>query len=407
MTAGLQRIAAGTAVLAAFAAALAGARDAAGAPAAAQAAPAPERVVLIGNDYGVSSGPTAPSIFTTTVPYHVVQIFTYHWNSGKGTAATGRIGLKGLGGAKSYGPFRTKGSPGQGGVPNAYWGADVSFDLPPGRYQFTDSQPATWAQNSESGGRGMAWIMATPGQAGPPAVTASQPTGFPQAGDEITLRYTVTDASGTATVHLALYDGGTLDTSDDAEKVAAKGEPREWRVQLPAEGRGPAFFCIWAENPAGDKSAKAPRSVCKFISMVVPIARVSNGCGGEGWETVVQAENYFGNTSTYSEPEGGSYTVSFVAACNLHDAGYGGQTVADAINGGVVDFHGWSRRRVDDKFSTDMQTLCKRQIPPSAKTARRDCLRDGRRYLIVRTVGSQFFDYDPTKAGTQGDGPRQ
>ena len=43
----------------------------------------------------------------------------------------------------------------------------------------------------------------------------------------------------------------------------------------------------------------------------------------------------------YTEPEGGSYTVSFVPACNLHDAGYGGQTVADVINGGIVDTHAW------------------------------------------------------------------
>lgn len=53
-----------------------------------------------------------------------------------------------------------------------------------------------------------------------------------------------------------------------------------------------------------------------------------------------------------------------------------------------------------------MWLLCRKRIPPSAKTAVRKCIRDGRRYAIVRTIGSQFFDYDLMTPGTQGDGPR-
>lgn len=378
------------------------------APATTVAEPAPpQRIVLIGNDYAVGKGPTAPSIFTTTQPWHVVQIATYHWNDAKGTARTGTIRLKGLAGAKSYGPFRTKGSPGQGGVPNAYWTANVSFDLPPGRYQFIDSDPATWAQNTESGGQGMAWIMATPAETGPPKVTAFVPSRVYNAGATASLAYSVTEASGKAEVHIALYDGGALDTSDAIAGVKADGSRQTWTVELGQDVKGPMYFCVWAENAAGDKSANAPRSACKFISVLVPIERVSNGCGGEGWPSVVAAENYFGNTSTYTQPGGQSYTVSFVAACNLHDAGYGGQTVRDAINGGVLDMHAWSRRKVDDKFQSDMWTLCRRAIPEAAAEARRSCIRDGRRYLIVRTLGMNFFDYDVMKAGTQGEGARQ
>ena len=334
--------------------------SAAAAQAAAPAA-APQQVVVIGNGAGVQNGPSAPSTFTTTQPWHVVQIITYHWNDAKGTSSTGTIRLKGLGGAKSYGPFTTAGTPGQGGVPNANWVASVSFDLPPGRYQFVDSSPATWAQNEESGHRGMAWIMATSAEPAVPSVTAYQRSGIVHPGSSITL-------------------GSDL--------------------------KGPLSFCVWAENAAGDKSGNAPRSACKFVSLLVDIARVSNGCGGDGWPSVVAAENYFGNTSTYTEPEGGSYTVSFVPACNLHDAGYGGQTVADVINGGIVDTHAWSRRKVDDKFENDMRAICHRRVPPSAKTALQSCLRDGRRYLIVRTLGMNFYDYDLTRPGTQGDGPR-
>ncbi len=388
---------------------LAPAGDALGAPAASlrsAADPAPTRVVLIGNDYGVSNAPSAPSIFTTTQPWHVVQIATYHWNNAKGTSAPGRVGLKGLGGAKSYGPFSTSGSPGQGGVPNAYWTATVSIDLPPGRYQFTDSQPATWAQNEQSGHMGMGWLMATPAQAGPPRVVAYQRSGIVHPGSSITLGYAVSEATGKAEVHLALYDGGDLDSTDDVAVAKADGSRRTWQVSIGSDLKGPLSFCVWAENAAGDKSGNAPRSACKFVSLLVDIARVSNGCGGDGWPSVVAAENYFGNTSTYTEPEGGSYTVSFVPACNLHDAGYGGQTVADVINGGTVDTHAWSRRKVDDKFESDMRAICRRRVPPSAKTALQSCLRDGRRYLIVRTLGMNFYDYDLTKPGTQGDGPR-
>lgn len=369
-------------------------------------APAPQRIVLIGNDYGVQNAPSAPSIFTTTQPWHIVQVATYHWNDAKGTSRTGTIRLKGLGGAKSYGPFRTTGSPGQGGVPNAYWTANVSFVLPAGSYQFIDSDPATWAQNEGSGHQGMAWLMATPAEAGLPKVVAFQRSGIVRPGTDITLGFAVTDASGKAEVHIALYDGGVLDTSDDIKVSKADGSRLDWSVDLGTDLKGPLFFCVWAENAAGDKSAKAPKSACKFISLLVDIAKVSNGCGGEGWPSVVAAENYFGNTSTYTEPKGGSYTVSFAPACNLHDAGYGGQTVAEAINGGTVDYHAWSRKRVDDKFQSDMWAVCRRRIPPSAKTALKSCIRDGRRYLIVRSLGSQFFDYDLTKAGTQGVGPR-
>ena len=369
-------------------------------------AAAPQQVVVIGNGAAVQNGPSAPSIFTTTQPWHVVQIITYHWNDAKGTSSTGTIRLKGLGGAKSYGPFKTTGTPGQGGVPNANWVASVSFDLPPGRYQFVDSSPATWAQNEESGHRGMAWIMATSAEPAVPSVTAYLHAGIVHPGTGIALGYAVKDASGKAEVHLALYDGGDLDTTDDVAVAKADGSRRTWQVSIGSDLKGPLSFCVWAENAAGDKSGNAPRSACKFISLLVDIARVSNGCGGEGWPSVVAAENYFGNTSTYTEPEGGSYTVSFVPACNLHDAGYGGQTVADVINGGTVDTHAWSRRKADDKFASDLRAICHRRVPPSAKTALQSCLRDGRRYLIVRTLGMNFYDYDLTRPGTQGEGPR-
>jgi hypothetical protein len=112
----------------------------------------------------VQNGASAPSVFTTTTAWHVVEVWTYHWNDGQGSTP-GTIGIKDLATGKVYGPWQASGGQGQGGVPNAAWVASVSFDLPAGRYQFLDSNPSTWSQNAETGHQGMAWIMATPAQA--------------------------------------------------------------------------------------------------------------------------------------------------------------------------------------------------------------------------------------------------
>lgn len=246
-----------------------------------------------------------------------------------------------------------------------------------------------------------------PQDTSPPVVRASAPAGFLKATAKITVKITLRDDSGQATPHGALYSGGAIVRVAGGARKAATGQTYEWVARLAADVKGPLAFCAWAVDAAGNRSAKAPRSSCKWISRVVDIDLVSNTCGGEGWESVVAAENYFGNTSGYVEDTSGhTYTVDFRDACNLHDAGYGGFTVHDKLNGRDIDFHNWTRKRVDDKFQSDMWLLCRKRIPPSAKTAVRTCIRDGRRYAIVRTSGSQFFDYDLMTPGTQGDGPR-
>ncbi len=68
---------------------------------------------------------------------------------------------------KLYGPWRAKGSPGQGGVPNAYWTVSPNAVVPAGTYTIVDSSPATWSQNRQSGGRGFAVVKGYPaGDAG-------------------------------------------------------------------------------------------------------------------------------------------------------------------------------------------------------------------------------------------------
>jgi len=73
---------------------------------------------------------------------------TYHWNDGHGDPP-GSISLSRRGGAV-YGPFAARGVPGQSGVPNANWVADLNELVPAGSYTVIDSNPLTWSWNQQS-----------------------------------------------------------------------------------------------------------------------------------------------------------------------------------------------------------------------------------------------------------------
>ena len=126
-----------------------------------------------GNIGGVGNGPTQPTTFTLNESRILALIQDYHWNYGRG-ATPGSIGLRDASG-QNYGPWGTSGSPGQGGVPNAYWTARPMVVLPAGTYTVTDSDPASWAQNSQSGGRGFTRVETLPVGSGGRAYT-SQPS---------------------------------------------------------------------------------------------------------------------------------------------------------------------------------------------------------------------------------------
>jgi hypothetical protein len=152
-------------------------------------------------------------------------------------------------------------------------------------------------------------------------------------------------------------------------------------------------------------------------TLPVPIASVSNGCGGGNWKSLVKAQNLLGNTSSFADAENlirHDWPVDFVDACNLHDAGYAGTIVRDKLRGGIKDFRHWTRKQVDEKFLTDMRLLCYRAIPRSAPIALDKCLGHGghasigaeSRYDFVRSHGARFFDADLGQPGTQRTGPR-
>ena len=87
--------------------------------------------------------------------FTVTELETYHFKSdGK---KPGQLMLYGEDGGE-YGPFDAVGREGQGGVKNAYWVAEVSIELPAGKYAIADSDQKTWSSNAETDGWGMATV---------------------------------------------------------------------------------------------------------------------------------------------------------------------------------------------------------------------------------------------------------
>jgi hypothetical protein len=120
----------------------------------AQSISLPEGMVFkIGNDLEVFNGGSAPT-FSIGKPYAVTELWTYHWNGGKGTPGGGSLSLTSSEGTV-YGPWTVEVRN------NVYWVAAVNLTLPAGSYTVIDSDPATLAQNEQSGGQGHAWMYGT------------------------------------------------------------------------------------------------------------------------------------------------------------------------------------------------------------------------------------------------------
>jgi hypothetical protein len=117
-----------------------------------------QEVVLlkIDNVDAVHNGPTAPSTFTMHRAHDITSLMTYHWNNARGVPG-GTVALRASDGTV-YGPWPVVTTPGQGGVPNAYWTATPNAHVPAGAYTVVDSSPSTWATNGQAGNRGMTTI---------------------------------------------------------------------------------------------------------------------------------------------------------------------------------------------------------------------------------------------------------
>ena len=225
-------------------------------PAAPEAAAPPTKIFDNGNVAAVQNGASAPTIFTTTQEWKIVQIYTYHWNNAKG-ATPGMIGLTSLTTNKKYGPWQATGAPGQGGVPNAYWIVAPKIDIPAGKYQITDSSPATWSQNSGTGGAGMVMVMALPGGFAWPAL----PSG------EVPLA-TVANGCGPGTASsdprwgdTSVYTGKHLVNFRMACNLHDAGYSGA-RVKDPLHGNRIVDYFTWSQTRVDDKFLDDMREIC-------------------------------------------------------------------------------------------------------------------------------------------------
>jgi hypothetical protein len=245
-------------------------------------------------------------------------------------------------------------------------------------------------------------------------------------GSRARLGFTVSDNSGRARAHAVLYDVGVVLSSTVSGFGPTNGPRWYWNALIPGDVAGPLFLCVWADDAAGNVSRDVSpdeldrfNGSCAWLSTVIRVEQVANGCGGGGWDAMVVGQNYFGNEHTYSNsninPLAKSYPVNFVEACNVHDAAYGGYTVHDVLNDDVVrDFRTWSRPQVDRKFLKDMRKICLTKIPESATVARENCMGRGGNasfgaeslYNFVHKFGFHFFDADLTRPGPQQTGHR-
>lgn len=255
----------------------------------------------------------------------------------------------------------------------------------------------------------------------PPVVTLRVPGDIPGIGDiigigaAVNVSWSVYDDSKQAKWTLTLYSGGAgVDyLSSHGRLVKALGDKQESRVD-PGSGDGPFYVCVSAADDAGNKT-----KLCKWLSIQVPVPRVSNGCGGAQFGPgALAVQNWLLDTQEY-----GGVPVDFRVACNLHDAGYGGLTVYDPFFRRVVDYRTWTRADVDAIFRLHLRRLCHKYLDdhnvtddqmwtcteglPLAQvsvTVAAGLSPGARAYFEgVREHALAAFDTDVTKPGTQTD----
>ncbi len=252
-------------------------------------------------------------------------------------------------------------------------------------------------------------IMASSGgnpstQNAPPTITVLAPGAVVPIGRRIPVAWRVRDDSGRAKWFAGLYSGGALvATAKSPALVRADGQIDRAQWPRSGGGDGPFYECFYAKDSAGLLSADAPTSSCRWVSVQVPIPQVSNGCGAATWgPQVADALNWAGDVRMY-----GSNPVSIRPACNQHDAGYAGVTVAGMATQRPTDFRTWSREQVDQKFYEDIMKQCRRFLRgPGNAEHLKACRNDAYTYVgIVRQFGKGAFDADATVPGVQTEVP--
>ena len=237
-----------------------------------------------------------------------------------------------------------------------------------------------------------------------PTVSVVPSGGFVGIGKRIPVAWRLKDDSGRARWFAGLYSGGSLvGQARSSGLVRATGAVDRAQWPRSGGGTGPFYSCFYAQDKAGLSSDNAPMTSCRWHSVEVPVVEVSNGCGAATWgPQVTAALNWVGDTRTY-----GGTTVSIRPACNQHDAGYAGVTVADLASGRPIDYRTWSRDEVDQKFFNDIMRQCRAALVGTADEPYvKACREDAYTYVgLVRQFGQAAFDADVTAPGTQAVTP--
>ena len=237
----------------------------------------------------------------------------------------------------------------------------------------------------------------------PPVITIEKPRGVTGIGEKTPVFGTLSDNSKKATMHAAMYSDGDVVMTGTKGPVRAVGQRWSAKWKYPKGHPGPFYECFWAEDAAGNQSKNAPFSACRWLSIQVPITRVSNGCGGSAWgEKAVEIMNWFGDVRFY-----GDQPVVMRGACNQHDAAYGGSTVVGMRTKKATDYRRWSRESVDDKFAADLTAQCDRFLKGrKLRKERRACYKEVPIYVgLVREFGQSVVDANSTVPGTQTEIP--
>lgn len=252
----------------------------------------------------------------------------------------------------------------------------------------------------------------------PPTVKAEPTHKIITLGHEVPAGYKAYDSDGPVKVHADLYSGGEIVASAATADFVPSG--KEGTIRFPAQtgGNGPFYYCLWAEDKAGNHSPGEPKSACAWLSREVPLVNVSNGCGTAAWGSGLEwLQNALGDTRTY-----GSTTVQIRPACNVHDAAYLGATVYNEFTKRVEDFRTTTRKQADHEFLDNIREICRKSLTGGKKSSQlKDC-RNGvgvkglttlagavigamTYYEAVRTFGGVGYDWDATTPGTQQSMP--
>lgn len=223
-------------------------------------------------------------------------------------------------------------------------------------------------------------------------------------GQKAHVAWAVQDDSGKAKWFASVYSDGTAVLNAHSKGfVNATGTKWTGSWRYPSASPGPFYECFWARDKAGNTSANAPFTSCRWLTIQVPVPLVSNGCGGSAWgQAAVDLMNWAGDVRIY-----GRHPVNMRQACNQHDAGYSGATVSQMRSPRPVDYRTWSREDVDQKFAADLMAQCHRFLKGAGlRSERRACLAEVPIYVgLVRQYGQGVFDADVTVPGTQTQMP--